>query len=164
MLAAACVGFGTEIWEEVEGPSMWIGTAVTIQVEGKKQFAIGSQGRQDLKAIYLESFLKIMERVAWQEDYCSEDFFLRVLGWKGWVTRAEKAVGLHVKPRPSHMALLICSGVMKSVGKKQCSETNVMHFLLRINGVYVFRALHALPQEVLHKWHLVYWLLKLVDI
>jgi hypothetical protein len=50
----------------------------------------------------------------------------------------------------------IPSGVIKSVGKKQCSETNVMHFLLRINGLYMFRALLALPQEALHKWHLVY--------
>jgi hypothetical protein len=34
-----------------------------------------------------------------------------------------------------------------------------MHFLfnlLRINGLYIFRALLAHPQEVLHKQHLVY--------
>jgi hypothetical protein len=35
MLAAACVGFGTEIGEEVEGPSMWIGRGVSIQAEDK---------------------------------------------------------------------------------------------------------------------------------
>ena len=28
MLAAACVGFGTKIGEEVEGPSMWRGRGV----------------------------------------------------------------------------------------------------------------------------------------
>ena len=33
MLAPACVGFGTEIGKEVEGPSMWIGRGVSIQVE-----------------------------------------------------------------------------------------------------------------------------------
>jgi len=33
MLAAACVGFGTEIGKEVEGPSMWIGRGVSIRVE-----------------------------------------------------------------------------------------------------------------------------------
>ena len=33
MLAAACVGFGTEIGEEVEGPSMWIRRGVTTWVE-----------------------------------------------------------------------------------------------------------------------------------
>ena len=33
MLSAACVGFGTEIGEEVEGPSMWIGRGVTTWVE-----------------------------------------------------------------------------------------------------------------------------------
>jgi hypothetical protein len=41
----------------------------------------------------------------------------------------------------------------------QCSETNVMHFilnLLRINGLYMFRALIAHPQEVLYKRHLAY--------
>jgi hypothetical protein len=41
----------------------------------------------------------------------------------------------------------------------QCSETNVMHFLfnlLRIKGLYMFRALLAHPQEALHSRHLVY--------
>jgi hypothetical protein len=40
----------------------------------------------------------------------------------------------------------------------QYSKTNVMHFLfnlLRIKGLYNFRALLAHPQEVLHKQHLV---------
>jgi hypothetical protein len=40
----------------------------------------------------------------------------------------------------------------------QYSETNVMHFLfnlLRIKGLYMFRALLAQPQEVLHKRRLV---------
>jgi hypothetical protein len=42
----------------------------------------------------------------------------------------------------------------------QYSETNMMHFsfnLLRIKGLYMFRALLAHPQEALHKRHLVYW-------
>jgi hypothetical protein len=41
----------------------------------------------------------------------------------------------------------------------QYSETNLMHFLfnlLRIKGLYMFRALLAHPQEVLHEQHLVY--------
>jgi hypothetical protein len=41
----------------------------------------------------------------------------------------------------------------------QYNETNVMHFLfnlLRINGLYMFRALLAHPQEAPHKRHLVY--------
>jgi hypothetical protein len=41
----------------------------------------------------------------------------------------------------------------------QYSETNVMHFsfsLLRIKGLYMFRALLAHPQEGLHKRHWVY--------
>jgi hypothetical protein len=41
----------------------------------------------------------------------------------------------------------------------QYSETNVMYFLfilLRIKGLYMFPALLAHPQEVLHKRHLVY--------
>ena len=33
MLAAAGVGFGTQIGEEVEGPSMWVGRGVSIWVE-----------------------------------------------------------------------------------------------------------------------------------
>jgi hypothetical protein len=41
----------------------------------------------------------------------------------------------------------------------QYSEINVMHFLfslLRIKGLYIFRALLAHPQEMLNKRHLVY--------
>jgi hypothetical protein len=41
----------------------------------------------------------------------------------------------------------------------QYSEINVMHFLfnvLRIKGLYMFRALLAHPQEGLHKRYLVY--------
>jgi hypothetical protein len=41
----------------------------------------------------------------------------------------------------------------------QYNETNMMHFsfnLLRIKGLYMFRALLAHPQEGLHKRHLVY--------
>jgi hypothetical protein len=41
----------------------------------------------------------------------------------------------------------------------QYNETNVMHFLfnlLRLNGLYMFRALLAHPHESLHKRHLVY--------
>jgi len=39
MLAAACIGFGTEIGEEVEGPSMWIGRGVSISVEDIPTFS-----------------------------------------------------------------------------------------------------------------------------
>jgi hypothetical protein len=41
----------------------------------------------------------------------------------------------------------------------QNNETNVMHFssgLLRIKGLYMFRALFAHPQEALNKGHLVH--------
>jgi hypothetical protein len=44
--------------------------------------------------------------------------------------------------------------------QNQYSETNVMHFLfslLRIKGLYVFRALLAHPQQALQKQHLVYF-------
>jgi hypothetical protein len=36
MLAAACVRFGREIGEEVEGPSMWIGRGVSVWVEDER--------------------------------------------------------------------------------------------------------------------------------
>jgi hypothetical protein len=41
----------------------------------------------------------------------------------------------------------------------QYNEINMTHFsfnLLRIKGLYMFRALLAQPQEALHKRHLVY--------
>jgi hypothetical protein len=43
--------------------------------------------------------------------------------------------------------------------KSQYSETNLMQFLfnlLKIKGLYMFRALLAHPQESLNKRHLVY--------
>jgi hypothetical protein len=49
---------------------------------------------------------------------------------------------------------------VKELGDRY-NETNVMHFsfsLLRIKGLYMFRALLAYPQEALHKRHLVYCL------
>jgi hypothetical protein len=48
---------------------------------------------------------------------------------------------------------------MRREEKHQYSETNVMHFLfglLRIKGLYMFRALLAHPWQALHKRHLVY--------
>jgi hypothetical protein len=57
----------------------------------------------------------------------------------------------------------ICGNVQLFVGAfckgGQYSETNVMHFLfnlLRIKGLYMFRALLAQPQEALRKRRLVY--------
>jgi hypothetical protein len=43
--------------------------------------------------------------------------------------------------------------------RNQYNETNVLHIsfnLLRTKGLYMFRALLAHPQEVLHKRHLEY--------
>jgi hypothetical protein len=48
---------------------------------------------------------------------------------------------------------------VQDIRKNQYSIANVVHFLfnlLRINGLYMFRALLAYPQEALHKRHLVY--------
>ena len=36
MLAAAGVGFGTQIGEEVEGPSVWVGRGVSICLEDER--------------------------------------------------------------------------------------------------------------------------------
>jgi hypothetical protein len=37
----------------------------------------------------LQSILRVIEGVAGQEGYCSEDLLLRGVGWKWYVTRAE---------------------------------------------------------------------------
>jgi len=59
-----------------------------------------------------ELILRVMDGVAGQECYCSDDFLLRVVGWKRLVTRVEKAVGWNVKLSPSHTELIVrCSGV-----------------------------------------------------
>jgi len=41
----------------------------------------------------LESILRLMEGVAGQEGYCSEDLLITVVGWKGLVTRARRLWG-----------------------------------------------------------------------
>ena len=38
----------------------------------------------------LEPILRLMEGVAGQEGYCSEDLLLMVVGWKGLLTRARR--------------------------------------------------------------------------
>ena len=55
MLAAAGVGFGTEIGEEAEGPSLWIGRGVSNIGGGQRQLATVSQEWQDFKADLLWS-------------------------------------------------------------------------------------------------------------
>jgi len=80
----------------------------------------------------LELILRLMEGVARKEGYRSEDLLLRIVGWKGLLTRAVKVVGWNVKPSPSHVELPICSGVSLQVswsmlarsdlGIKICSE------------------------------------------
>jgi hypothetical protein len=68
---------------------------------------------------------------------------------------------MHKQPTntlPIYYVFLLMSSTTR-FGKYQYSETNVMHFLfnlLRIKGLYMFRALLAHPQEALHKRHLVY--------
>jgi hypothetical protein len=62
---------------------------------------------------------------------------------------------LHTFSKPS-LCLMVC---WPRIILYQYSETNVMHFLfglLRVKGLYMFRALLAHPQEALHKRHLVY--------
>jgi hypothetical protein len=58
-------------------------------------------------------------------------------------TRKQSFCVLHLYPMKTNTQLL----------DHQYSETNVMHFLfnlLRIKGLYIFRALLAHPQEALH--------------
>jgi hypothetical protein len=64
-------------------------------------------------------------------------------------------------PRPaSRLNKDLLNGLLTYVIVYQYSETNVVHFLfslLRIKGLYMFRALLAHHQEALHKRHLVYY-------
>ena len=62
-----------------------------------------------------ELILRVMEGVAGQEGYCSQDLFLRIVGWKGLATWMEKVVGWNMKPSPSHMEVPVCSGVSLQV-------------------------------------------------
>jgi hypothetical protein len=66
-----------------------------------------------------------MEGVAGQEGYCSEDLLLRVVGWKGYVTRVEMTVGWNVKPRPSHVELPFCSGISLQVSQSLSAKSDL---------------------------------------
>jgi hypothetical protein len=69
------------------------------------------------------------------------------------ITRIVKILG-HIKPN-IEVAFMFC---WPCIIIYQYSETNVMHFLftlLRINGLYMFRALLAHPQESLNKRNFV---------
>jgi len=64
-----------------------------------------------------------MEGVARQEGYRSEDLLLRIVVWKGLVTKGGEGCGMECeaesKPRgTANLFRRIPSGVMKSVGKK----------------------------------------------
>jgi hypothetical protein len=64
------------------------------------------------------------------------------------------------KYRPQYISAL-CNSGHAAQQVIQEGETNVMHFLfnlLRIKGLYMFRALLAQFQEAQHKQNLVYWL------
>jgi hypothetical protein len=55
--------------------------------------------------------------------------------------------------------LQLCRALKFENGCFQYSKTKVMYVLfssLKVKGLYMFRALLAHSQEVLHKWHLVY--------
>jgi hypothetical protein len=73
---------------------------------------------------------------------------LTELGIRAKKKKPHSKLALHgTLPRAAHLTVV------------QYNETNVIHFsfsLLRIKGLYMFRALLAHPQEVLHKQHLVY--------
>ena len=73
----------------------------------------------------LELILRLMEGVAREEGYCSEDLLLSVVGWKELVTRAEKAVGWNVKPIPNHMELPICSGISLQVSRSMSARRDL---------------------------------------
>jgi hypothetical protein len=81
-------------------------------------------------------------------------------------TRINKVFGIWIVERPLNTEIICtqCKNILfvahiKQNTDNQYSESNVMHFvfnLLRIKGLYMFRALLGHPQEVLHKQHLVY--------
>jgi hypothetical protein len=73
----------------------------------------------------LELILMLMEGVAKEEGYCFEDLLLTVVGWKEFVTRAEKAVGWNLKPSPSHVELRICSGVSLQVSQSLSARSDL---------------------------------------
>ena len=69
-----------QIGEEVNGPSMWVGRGVSIQAEDEGNLLWVLRGRRTEGCFSLESIRRLMEGVAGQESYLSEDLLLRVVG------------------------------------------------------------------------------------
>jgi hypothetical protein len=71
-----------------------------------------------------------------------------------WLLGGESGAGTDFSPNVQRRGF-----PLQNHPTNQYSETNVMPFLfslLRIKGLYMFRALLAHPQDVLHKQHLVH--------
>jgi hypothetical protein len=68
-------------------------------------------------------------------------------------TNAYRIVVENLKVRDDLKDLGIDGRMMNIMKPTRCTFHSI---LLRITGLYTFRALLAHPQEVLHKWHFVY--------
>jgi hypothetical protein len=88
--------------------------------------------------------------------------FLYLFIHSGYRTRILFITLYFLKINLVHFRVFIFAWILSAtVINSQYKETNVMHFsfnLLRIRGLYMFRALLAHPQEALHKRDLVYCL------
>jgi hypothetical protein len=78
--------------------------------------------------------------------------------FKGFACRL-RPFGLRFSIIFGFLLFILVTCCNRFVSSYQYSETNVMNFLfnlLRIKGIYMFRALISHPQEALNKRHLVY--------
>jgi hypothetical protein len=78
-------------------------------------------------------------------------------GWNLPTCLLSQLLRLRYVPYNISLNIMLC---WPCITVNQYTEGNVMHILfklLRIKGLYMFRALHAHLQEVLHRRHLVYY-------
>jgi hypothetical protein len=109
-----------------------------------------------LTPVYLHRGKDTPYQLAWSQNrsgrFVVQKNLLPLLGTEPWLLwhPACSLIIIHGTPAGNRTGNL----------ENQYNETNVVHSLfnlLRIKGLYMFRALLAYPQEALHKRNLVYW-------
>jgi hypothetical protein len=120
--------------------------------------------------LYSSNFSFAFDKTSWtakrlsdsQEPWSTEGCFQlswSVYRWLVWVYLSTMRNSIHRNSSTLNHHLQFGTAGSVYLKKYQYDETNVMYFsfnLLRIKSLYMFRALLAHPQELLHKRHLVY--------
>jgi hypothetical protein len=164
---------GKPVRIDLKSQTNWIFNSITVRTSdraSRRVFARFAPWRTAVATQLYQCWQMIdnwLSSIGWTDHktdrptICNARNFLYFLGLFAKLRRANISFVMSLCPsvRPRGTTRLPLDGYSCNLVLDQYSETNVMHFLfslLRIKGLYIFRALLAHPQEALHKRHLVY--------